>query len=128
MSKKEAVEALKRAQSQLERVQTAWYDPADAEEAVTWAFYAFENAVVAVAEKANIKWEKTHWNKLDVADKIHAKGYVSTNVRERLVELNELRKDVAYGEPGPDLAALDLEDLVTELEEFINEVAGFVET
>ena len=46
--------ALKRAQSQLERVQTAWFDPPDPVEAVTFAFYAYENAVVAVAEAKNI--------------------------------------------------------------------------
>ena len=128
MSQAEADKKLRRAQSQLSRVQTAIWEPEDREEAVTWAFYAYENGVVAVAEKANMKWKKTHWDKLDIADQIRSNGYVPVNVRDRLDELNELRKDVQYDEPGPDLAALDLEDLATELEEFLGYVETFVKS
>ena len=41
---------------------------------------------------------------------------------DALTELNELKKDVSYGEPGGDLLQVDLEELVAELELFIDEV------
>ncbi len=44
-----AREALKRAEDQLAKVQTASVDPPDAEDAVMWAFYAYENCIVAAA-------------------------------------------------------------------------------
>ncbi len=128
MSENEARKKLRRAQSQLSRVQLAVLAPEDREEPVTWAFYAYENGVVAVAEKASINWRKTHWDKLDLADEIHAKGYVSTNVRSTLDQLNELRKDVHYEEPGPELAEVDLEGLAGELESFLDEVQSFLQS
>jgi hypothetical protein len=42
--------------------------------------------------------------------------------------LNELRKDVSYGEPGGELSDVDLEDLVSELETFLDEVEELVTT
>ena len=47
---------------------------------------------------------------------------ISRDIGDELEELNGLRKDVAYGEPGPELRERDLEDLAIELEEFIDEV------
>jgi hypothetical protein len=38
------------------------------------------------------------------------------------VKLNELRKDVSYGDPGEELSEVDLEDLVSDLELFLDEV------
>jgi hypothetical protein len=130
MGYEEAARHLTVARRQLDRVQTASWDPddEDREDAVTWGFYSFENAVVAAAEKANLPWKRTHWDKLDLADKLHADGYVSVSVRNRMEELNELRKDVAYGEAGPDLNEYDLENLAVELEKFLDEVEKFVES
>lgn len=126
MGLKQARDALKRAKSQLERVQTASWSPEDPIEAVTFAFYAYENAVVAVAEAKGAKWTKNHYEKARLAGRFVKQGILSTNVEERLLELNRLRKDVAYGEPGQELEQLDLEDLATELEEFIDEVEKVV--
>jgi hypothetical protein len=47
---------------------------------------------------------------------------LKTDVSDRLVKLNELRKDVSYGDPGEELSEVDLEDLVSELESFLDEV------
>lgn len=66
MSLKEARSKLVLAQGQLERVQNAAYIE-DRVEAVTWAFYAYENAVVAAAERAGIGWQKTHPSKIQAA-------------------------------------------------------------
>ncbi len=107
---------------QLERVQTAAWDPADAVEAVTFAFYAYENGIVAVAEAKGIAWTKNHPDKAKVARQLVSRGILKTDVHDLLVKLNDLRKDVAYGEPGQDLEQLDLEDLATDLERFLDEV------
>lgn len=127
MSLQGARRALKIAQRHLARVQVAWWDPPDPVEAVTFAFYAFENAVVAVAELHGRQWTKKHHEKADLAQRLFAEKLVSVDVSERLRGLNELRKDVAYDEPGPELAEIDLEDLAIELEKFIDEVARLVE-
>jgi hypothetical protein len=130
MGQAEADKKLEVAKKQLNRVQTASWDPGDEdrEDAVTWGFYAYENGVIAVVEKANIPWKTTHWDKIDLADKIHAEGFVHVNVRERLKRLNELRKDVQYGQAGTDLKEYDLEDLASDLENFLDEVENFVES
>ena len=123
----EARAALKRAQSQLERVQTAWIDPPDPVEAVTFAFYAYENGVVAVAEAKKIRWTKNHYEKADLAARLFRDGILSRDVEDRLTQLNTVRKDVAYGEPGPELEQMDLEDLAIELEQFLDEVERIID-
>jgi len=123
----EARAALKRAQSQLERVQTAWIDPPDPVEAVTFAFYGYENGVVAVAEAKNIRWTKSHYEKADLAARLFRDGILSVDVEDRLRQLNTVRKDVAYGEPGPELEQMDLEDLAIELEQFLDEVERIID-
>ena len=123
----EARRALKRARRQLARVQVAWIEPADPTAAVTFAFYAYENAVVAVAEARAIKWTKVHHEKANLARKLFNQGILATNAEERLLELNDLRKDVAYDEPGPELEQVDLEDLARDLELFIDEVEGVID-
>lgn len=124
---KESRSKLDLARKHLERVQVASRDPQDPEEAVTWAFYAYENAVIAAAETIGLSWEKNHYSKRHVAKELHRQGAVSRDLSSKLLELNDLRKDVAYGEPGPDLEEVDLEDLATELEGFVDEVAALIE-
>ncbi len=118
----EARQHITRARRQLERVQVAAWDPDDPEEAVTWAFYAYENCVAALAERFDRRWTRNHREKADLARRLHAKGLISRDIGDELEELNSLRKDVAYDEPGPELGERDLEDLANELEEFIDEV------
>jgi hypothetical protein len=47
---------------------------------------------------------------------------LKTDVSDRLVKLNELRKDVSYGDPGEELSEVNLEDLVSDLDLFLGEV------
>ncbi len=90
------------------------------------AFLAYENAIVAVAEAKEIRWEKIHAKKAELAKKLCGDGILRTDVSETLRELNELRKNVEYDEPGQALSELDLEELISNLEEFINEVEGVI--
>lgn len=124
----EARVKLSLAKKQLGRVRAAISDLKDPEEAVTWAFYAYENAVVAAAEAAGLPWKKTHPSKAEVAGSLHKRGMVSLDVGGRIARLNELRKDVQYGESGPSIEEIDLEALTTELERFIQEVERLVES
>ena len=48
------------------------------------------------------------------------------NIRDRLIDLNALRKDISYSVPGPMLANVDLEKLVTELEEYLTQVESLL--
>lgn len=127
MGTEEARSKLHIARSHLERVSVASWDPPDPEEAVTWAFYAYENAVVAAAEILGLPWEKNHYSKARLAKKLHEQGKVSRDLSSELLKLNDLRKDVAYGEPGPELEEIDLEDLAIELEKFVDEVEALFE-
>ena len=83
--------------------------------------------MVAAAEARGRKWQKNHAKKAELAENLATDGVLSTDVSGRLRELNELRKDVAYGEPGPELSAFDAESLAAELEEFIDEVEQAIE-
>ena len=127
MSAADAKPHVARARRQLERVQVAASDPADAEEAVTWAFYAYENCVVALAEMHDRKWKKNHREKAELARHLYADGLVSRDVGDTLEELNRLRMDVAYDEPGPELQETDLEALADDLEGFMDEIALLVD-
>jgi hypothetical protein len=123
---KEAKKKLTLARSQLERVQSACWDPSDAIEAVTFAFYAYENALEAVTEARGEKFTRKHWEKSKIAGNLKKKGILSLDIEKRLCDLNDLRKSVSYGEPGPALQELDLEELATQLENFIDEVENIV--
>jgi len=117
------------ARSHLELASKQWdkaavhsWEPSEPAECVTLVFYAYENAIVAAAEALGLKWKKTHPSKVEVAGELAKQKKLKTNVGDRLEHLNKLRKDVSYGEPGEDLSQVNLEDLVGDLENFIDEV------
>jgi hypothetical protein len=124
----EARKHLELARHQWDDASTDWLPPADPAGCVTKCFYAFENAIVAAAEALAIPWKKTHPDKARIAVELAAQKRVTIDISDRLVELNTLRKDVSYGETGQDLAAVDLEDLLSELETFLGEVAAIVDS
>ncbi len=113
---------LERAKEQWERAVKDSYAPADPGSCVTWCFYAYENAVVAAAIALGEDWEENHAKKQLLAKKLAQLGQLNTDISDLLDRLNTLRKDIAYGEPGSELANEDLEDLVGELERFLSEV------
>ena len=111
------------AKKHLERVQDAVDGiEEDHEVAVTWAFYAYENCVSALAEAFNQPLTHSHVQKAQLARTQYAEQMVSQDVGDLLEELNRLRKDVEYGMPGRDLTEMNLEKLSGDLERFIDEV------
>jgi hypothetical protein len=105
----------------------AWA-PEDAAGCVTNAFYAYENLVVAVAEARGREWEPSHYKKAKLAAALFSEKLLITDVSETILTLNNLRKDVSYGDPGFELADANLGDIVGDLEAFCNEVESIVAT
>ena len=125
MGVEEASQFLVRAKSQLEKVQIAVDDAGDGQDpeaAVMWAFYAYENSIVALAEMHGRTWERNHFAKARLARNLYADQLISRDIGDELEELNRLRKDVAYGEPGEELEEKDLDTLASALEYFIDEI------
>jgi hypothetical protein len=122
----EAREHLDIATKQWERACSDWWEPADPASCVTNVFYAYENLVVATAEAHGLSWEKNHYRKADLAQELYNKKILSRDFRDEILRLNDLRKDVSYGEPGFELADEDLEGLVNELEQVLNEVQSMI--
>jgi len=120
-------EHLELAKKQLEKAQIHSWEPAEPAECISKVFYAYENAVVALAEAKGVKWEKHHGRKADLAKAFADEGILKSDISEKLRELNELRKDVAYGEPGFELAETDLEEEVSNLETFIDDVERLID-
>jgi|SRR5437588_4377722 len=123
----EAHERMKRARDQWDRAAVASWEPVEAAECVTNCFYALENAVIAAAVAAGLPGTKKHWEKEELAEQLVREGKLKTDVSDRLNELNSARKDVQYGSPGESLAEIDLEDLVSEVESFLDEVDALIE-
>ena len=115
------------ARRQWDRVAASAWDP-DPENAVTWAFYAYENCVVSIAELHGRRWTTNHREKAQLARDLHADGLVSRDIGDELEKLNALRKEVAYDEPGQELREMDLDGLSYELEEFIDEIKSTIES
>lgn len=118
---------LKVAIEQWDRAAVASWSPADPAECVTNAFYAYENALMAAAHAIGRRATTKHYEKAALAGDMFQRNELKTDVSEKIDELNELRKDVQYGEPGPELRSYDLEDLVAELEEFLDEVREVID-
>jgi uncharacterized protein (UPF0332 family) len=121
MSLTTAREHLGHAKKQLDDAAVDSYAPEDPESCVTNVFYAYENVVVALAEAFDIKWKKNHFDKADVAAQLAKDGRLSKDLSQLMLRLNELRKNISYGEPGDDLLDEDLEALVSDLESMIDE-------
>lgn len=116
------------ARVQLERVQnSACGESYDPQNAVMWAFYAYENCVVALAELHCRRWTRNHYEKAELSRSLHADGLISKDIGDDLEKLNVLRKGVAYDLPDPELDELDIEDLASELEALIDEIHDKIE-
>ena len=127
MDLEEARDHLDLAKKQWERAASDSWTPKDHASCVTNAFYAYENLLVAVAEAHGKQWTKSHYKKAELASELFKAKILATDVSGTILRMNDLRKDVSYGEPGDELADADLEDIVGDLEKFINEVETVVE-
>jgi uncharacterized protein (UPF0332 family) len=122
----EARELLGIAREQWDKAAVHSWEPSDPAECVTLSFYSYENAVEAAALVVGEPLKKVHSYKARLAAKLASQGRLKTDVSRRLVELNDLRKDVSYGEAGHNLSQTDLEDTVSDLESLIDEVNDLI--
>lgn len=123
---READAHLARARDQWDRAMIDSWPPVEAAECVTKCFYSYENALVAAATALGTVWTKKHYEKAALAKRLFEQNKLKADISALLVRLNELRKDVSYGDPGKELSEVDLEDLVSNLELFLDEVRELV--
>jgi hypothetical protein len=124
---REARQRLKTAREQLEQAVVHSWDPVEPAECVTKCFYGFENALTAAATALGEKWTTKHYEKAKLAKQLVTQRKLTTDISDRLTELNDLRKDVQYGDPGAPLLEADLEEIVTELESYLEEVEALID-
>lgn len=115
---------LQLARRHLERVRAAWDTPTDWDDLSLYGFFYLEAAIEAAALQFNMKTSKKHWEKADIATELH-KRYRLPDIDQLLRDLNDARKAAAYG----DVAAppLDPEEVASEIEQYVEEVARLVE-
>lgn len=123
---KEANAHLARAKDQWNRATVDSWEPEEPADCVTKCFYSYENALVAAATALGTTWTKKHYEKADLAKRLFEQNKLKTDISSLLVKLNDLRKDVSYGEPGEELSEVNLEELVSRLELFLDEVGELV--
>lgn len=121
-----ATDKLKLAKRHLERVQAAcWEDPIDWADLSIYGFYALEAAVDAASLHYGTTIERRHPARVAAAEELAAVRQLE-DVSDLLVDLNELRKSISYGDvDGPELGA---EEATHRIESYINEVANLIES
>lgn len=121
-----AIDKLRLAKRHLERVQAAcWEEPIDWADLSIYGFYALEAAVDAASLHYGAAIEKRHPARAAAAEKLAAKHQLE-NVADLLVDLNELRKSISYGDiEGPELGA---EETADRIESYVNAVANLIES
>ena len=100
-------------------------DPEDLDDLSIYGLYCLEAAVEAAALHVQIKMTKQHWEKANVAQKLHTQHGLP-GIYDLLIDLNDSRKAVAYGDvEAPDL---DGEDVANEIENYVEAVEELVGT
>jgi len=110
------------AKKHLERVQAAW-DPPDLLDLSMYGFYCLENAVSAAATHAKVTFAKTHPSRAEAARQLAARHGLP-DVSSLLVQLNDARKSVAYGDIA--MPHLDPEDIASEIAEYVGAIEAFL--
>lgn len=125
---RDARQRIKTAREQCDQAAVHNWPPEEPAECVTKCFYSYENALTAAASALGVGWTKVHPEKAKLAKRLFSEGKLKTDVSDRLVELNALRKDVQYGAPGAALFKADLAELLGELEAFLSEVEAVIQS
>jgi uncharacterized protein (UPF0332 family) len=118
---------LQRAKEQCDEAAVHSWEPEEPADCVTKCFYSYENAVSAVGAFLGLELPDNHDAKATFARQFANQHKLRTDIHDRLIELNQLRKDVSYGEPGPELANFNLKELVNDLETFLEEVEQLIQ-
>jgi hypothetical protein len=115
---------LQLARRHLERVRAARDAPTDWDDLSLYGFFCLEAALEAAALLFGMTTSKKHWEKADIATELHKKRGLP-DIDQLLRDLNEARKAAAYGDvPAP---PLDAEDVVSDIEQYVDAVARLIE-
>lgn len=94
---KSATAYLELARKHLAKVQAAWDEPTDWPDLTIYGLYAIEAGVLAAAMHTRQAVKKTHWDKRDLALRLH-ESHGIPDMSELMDDLNEARKASAYGD------------------------------
>ena len=119
---------LRRAKEQYDEAAVDSWEPKQPADCVTNCFYSYGNAISAAAAAVGLNIPNNHYDKAKLARLLFKQEHVSTDIHDLLLELNELRKNVSYGEPGPELSEANLEDLLADLEHYLEDVEKLLAT
>jgi hypothetical protein len=100
-------------------------EPEDWADISTYGLYALENATVAAAERLGLPWERNHWAKASLAERLAEEHHVPA-VGQLMRDLNSARKSEAYGEPTVPID-WSAEDVAIRIEEYLTSVRQLVE-
>jgi hypothetical protein len=113
------------AKGHLDRVQSAWYEPTDWANLTMYGLYCLEAGILAAATSLSWDVKKTHWDKAELAERLHKEQGLS-DVSALLPVLNAGRKAMAYGDIDFDESEYDAQDIATEIERFIDDVEALL--
>ncbi len=118
----DALEKLRLAETQLDRVLSSWDEPDWADLSI-YGFHTLENGVDAAWLHVGKRLVRDHPSRVDAARHLHEKHGLP-DVSDLLYDLNETRKSESYGDiEAPEL---DAEETATHIEQFIDAVRELV--
>ena len=50
-----------------------------------------------------MRWTRNHYDKAELAASLARDGKLTKDLHDLMLHLNDVRKDISYGEPGSDL-------------------------
>jgi hypothetical protein len=115
---------LKIASHHLEKVENAWKEP-DWSDLGTYGLYCLEALVRAAALKSGETPIRTHWGKADQARNLHKKHGLP-DITDLLLELNVMRKAIAYGDEEFDESEYDAQKIASRVQDYFKKVSTFL--
>lgn len=112
------------AQKHLKKVRAAWSEP-DWSDLGTYGPYCIEALIRAAVLKNRDEPAKTHWAKVDQANKLHSVLGLP-KIDELLRNLNQIRKAEAYGDSNFDRSKFDARSLATDIETYYSAVSEYL--
>lgn len=107
------------AKRHLRRALAAWPEPTDWDDLSLYGFYCVEAAVEAAALHLGLKTSTRHWEKVDVASKLHVQAKLP-DATDLLRDLNDARKSAAYGDT--EMPEVEAEEIATQMENYVDAV------
>ena len=119
-----AEDSFKLALKHLERVSASWDEPTNWLDLSTFGFYCLEACIVAAALHLKRPRPSRHQSKAQEARHLTVENDLR-DVGDLLIDLNNMRKYEAYGDTDPP-DHLDPEDVVSEIEEYVENVRSLL--